>query len=362
MKSKKEIDCAFFLFIVIIILIVRLKESLMKYFLSIVLTALGISQVNAAELNVYSYRTPALLQPFLDAYTAETGTTFNIVHAPKGLAQRLQAEGKSSPADLVLTVDVSRVSELKDLDLLAPIASSVINERVPAYLRDEDDLWTALSLRARIIAIAKDRVPEGAITRIEDLAKPEWKGRVCTRKGSHVYNRALLASLIAHLGEEKAEAWVEGLVSNLARRPQGNDRAQAKAMFAGECDVAVMNTYYVGKMKYNEKNPEQKKWAAAMGIVYLNQDDRGQHLNISGGGIVKYSKNQDAARAFLEWLTGDEAQRIYTSVNYEFPVNAAVSPDTEVASWGSFKPDTLPISALAENATKAQMVIDRTGW
>ena len=321
-----------------------------------------VEELAAQELNVYSYRNQQLLQPLLDAYTAETGTTFNIVHAPKGLAQRLQAEGASSPADLVLTVDVSRIAELKELDLLAPLNSDIIAARVPSWLRDADDSWTALTTRARIVVTSKERVAEGAITRIEDLADPQWQGRVCTRKGSHVYNRALLASLIAHHGEAEAEKWVEGLVANLARKPQGNDRAQAKAIFAGECDVAIMNTYYYGKMKFNTKNPEQQEWGAAMRLVYLNQDDRGQHINISGGGIVKTSKRADAARAFLEWLTGVQAQQIYASTNYEYPVNPAAKIDSEVASWGSFTADTLPINALADNAEKAQMIIDRTGW
>lgn len=316
----------------------------------------------AGELNVYSYRTQQLLQPLLDAYTAKTGTQFNIVHAPKGLAQRLAAEGASSPADIVLTVDVSRIAELKDLDLLAPINSPLIRERVPSWLRDADDRWTALSTRARIVVTSKDRVAAGAISRIEDLADPEWSGRICTRKGSHVYNRALLASLIAHHGEAAAEAWVTGLVANLARRPQGNDRAQAKAIFAGECDVAIMNTYYYGKMKFNTKNPEQQDWANALRLVYLNQEDRGQHLNISGGGIVKTSRRVAEARAFLEWLTGEDAQHIYASINYEFPVNPDVEINSEVASWGRFSPDDLPINALAEHAATAQMIIDRTGW
>ena len=237
----------------------------------------------AAELNIYSYRKPQLLQPFLDAYSEKTGTEFNVVHAPKGLAQRLQAEGAASPADVVLTVDVSRLHELASSNLLAPLSSEIINDRIPAHLRDPEDRWTALSTRARIIAVSKDRVQDGAIKRIEDLTKPEWEGRICVRKGSHVYNRALLASLVVHHGADEAEKWAKGLVANLARKPQGNDRAQAKAVYAGECDVAIMNTYYFGKMKFNKKNPEQRDWANALKIIFLNQEGRGQHINISGG-------------------------------------------------------------------------------
>lgn len=330
--------------------------------LAATLFSLNATMAIGDELNVYSYRSPQLLKPLTDAYTEETGTKFNIVHAPKGLAQRLAAEGESSPADVVMTVDVSRIAELKDLDLLAPLNSPVLNTSVPSHLRDVDDRWTALSSRARIIATSKDRVAEGAITRIEDLADPKWAGRICTRKGSHVYNRALLASLIAHHGEAEAQQWVEGLVANLARKPQGNDRAQAKAIFAGECDIAVMNAYYYGKMKFNKKNPEQREWADAIRLVFLNQGDRGQHVNISGAGIVKASDNAAAARKFIEWLVSDKAQQIYASLNYEFPVNPAIKPDAEVASWGEFKVDDLPISALAEHAATAQIIIDRTGW
>jgi iron(III) transport system substrate-binding protein len=321
-----------------------------------------ISSGLAAELNVYSYRVPQLLQPFLDAYTAETGTQFNVVHAPKGLAQRLQSEGAGSPADVVLTVDISRIAELENMGLLSPLNSDVINQRVPAHLRDDGGTWTALSTRARVIVVSNTRVQEGEITRIEDLAKPEWKGRICSRKGSHVYNRALLASLVVHLGEEAAEDWAKAYVDNLAKHPQGNDRAQAKSIFAGECDVALMNTYYYGAMANNTKNPEQQDWAKAIRMVFFNQDDRGQHINISAGGVVKTSPHQDEARAFLEWMTGPVAQRIYAEVNAEYPVNADVTPDPSVAAWGAFKADDVSIEAIGRASSTAQMIIDRTGW
>ena len=321
-----------------------------------------ISSGLAAELNVYSYRVPQLLQPFLDAYTAETGTQFNVVHAPKGLAQRLQSEGAGSPADVVLTVDISRIAELENMGLLSPLNSDVINQRVPAHLRDDGGTWTALSTRARVIVVSNTRVQEGEITRIEDLAKPEWKGRICSRKGSHVYNRALLASLVVHLGEEAAEDWAKAYVDNLAKRPQGNDRAQAKSIYAGECDVALMNTYYYGAMANNTKNPEQQDWAKAIRMVFFNQDDRGQHINISAGGVVKTSPHQDEARAFLEWMTGPVAQRIYAEVNAEYPVNANVAPDPSVAAWGKFKSDDVSIEAIGRASSTAQMIIDRTGW
>ena len=335
---------------------------LKRVFTVVLLFGLIAPHVNADTLNIYTYRQPVLLKPILDAYTAKTGIEFQTVYAPKGLVQRLQAEGANSQADIVLTVDISRVIELAGTDLLAPLNSALIKQNVPAHLRDKDDRWTALSLRARIIAASRSRADKTKLKTIEDLASPEWKGRVCTRKGSHVYNRALLASLIAHHGEAEAKALTEGLVANLARKPQGNDRAQAKAIFAGECDVALMNTYYYGKMKFNEKEPDQKQWADAIDLMFFNQDGRGQHVNISAGALLNASKHKEKARKFLEWLTSSDAQRLYTEVNYEYPVNPATTPSDEVASWGSFKMDQLSLNEIARLSPAAQKIINETGW
>jgi len=316
----------------------------------------------ADSLGIYTHRQPFLLEPILEAYTKKTGVTFQTVYAPKGLAARLKAEGDRTKADVVLTVDISRIKELADTGLLAPLSSETLNQHVPAHLRDSEDKWTALSLRARIIAVSKERVGKDAITTLEDMATPKWQGRVCSRKGSHVYNRALLASLIAHHGAEEARNWTQGFVENLARRPQGNDRAQAKAIFSGECDVALMNTYYFGKMKYAKDQPEQRKWAEAVELAFFNQDGRGQHVNISAGGVLKNAKNKEAATAFLGWLTTDKAQKIYADINFEYPVVASVQPHKEVASWGKFKMDELPISEIAKNSPEAQLIIDRVRW
>ena len=317
---------------------------------------------HAESLGIYTHRQPFLLEPILEAYTKKTGVEFQTVYAPKGLAARLKAEGERTEADLVLTVDISRIKELADTGLLAPLASDILNKHVPSYLRDANDRWTALSLRARIIAVSKDRVGKQAITTIEDLASPKWQGRVCSRKGSHVYNRAVLASLIAHNGEEAAKNWTLGLVDNLARRPQGNDRAQAKAIYSGQCDVALMNTYYYGKMKFAKDKPEQQKWADSIEIAFFNQDGRGQHVNISAAGITQGSKRKELARAFLEWVTSEEAQQIYTKVNFEYPVNPNAQLSKEVASWGTFKMDMLPMNVIADNSPQAQRIINETGW
>lgn len=316
----------------------------------------------AESLGIYTHRQPFLLEPILEAYTKKTGVEFQTVYAPKGLAARLKAEGERTEADLVLTVDISRIKELADTGLLAPLASDILNKHVPSYLRDANDRWTALSLRARIIAVSKERVGKQAITTIEDLASPKWQGRVCSRKGSHVYNRAVLASLIAHNGEEAAKNWTLGIVDNLARRPQGNDRAQAKAIYSGQCDVALMNTYYYGKMKFAKDKPEQQKWADSIEIAFFNQDGRGQHVNISAAGITQGSKRKELARAFLEWVTSEEAQQIYTKVNFEYPVNPNAQLSEEVASWGTFKMDMLPMNVIADNSPQAQRIINETGW
>ena len=339
----------------------------MKYLLTI-LAVLSIDMIvsNVAyageEVNVYSYRQPILINPFFEEFTNSTGIKVNVLHAKKGLLERLLAEGSDTPADLVLTVDISRLSQFVEEGVLMPINSSVLIKNIPSHLRDSENRWFALSKRARIIAVSKDRIPDGAIRNIEDLANPKWKGKICTRPGSHDYNRSLLASIIAAHGEVVAEDWAKGLVANLARKPEGNDRAQAKAIYEGVCDIALMNTYYFGKMKFNEKNPEQKDWAQSINLVFSNQQDRGNHINIAGGGVVKYSKNKANAIALLEFLTEPKAQELYSSMNYEYPVNPAMSLSAELKSWGEFKEDKLPIEKLAEFSAAAQKIIDRVGW
>ena len=315
----------------------------------------------AAELNIYSHRQQFLLQPFLDAFTAETGIKTNVVYASKGLAQRLLAEGEASPADVILTVDIARLSEYADLDLLAKVDSPVLKANIPASLRASDDRWFAFSTRVRLVATSKERVAADAIADIEELSGPEWAGRVCSRKGSHVYNRSLMASIIAANGPDVAALWAQGLVANFARRAQGNDRAQAKAVFEGQCDVVIMNHYYYGKMLYSDK-PEQRNWAESIRLVFPNQSGRGTHVNISGGGMAKHSPNPDSAKKFLEFLTMSKAQQLYGEVNFEYPVNPDVAPGGALSSWGDFKRDDLPIEQLAELAPDAQKIIDQVGW
>ncbi len=317
----------------------------------------------AAEVNIYSHRQAFLINPFLEAFTAKTGIKTNVVFASKGLAQRLEREGENSPADVVLTVDIARLSVYAEKGLFAKINSPILNTTIPEHLRDVNGYWFGLSMRSRVIGVSKERVQQGEINNYEDLAAPKWKGRICSRPGSHVYNRALVASMIAWNGAAKAEKWARSVVANFARRPQGNDRAQAKAIFQGECDVAIMNHYYYGKMLNSEK-PAQRDWANAINIIFGNQGtgERGAHVNISGGGVTLHSKNKSNAIKLLEFLVSDEAQMLYGKINYEYPVNPATPISPELKIWGDFKKDSLPISKLAELAPEAQMIIDRVGW
>ncbi len=329
----------------------------------ILLICLGIlgTSVAAADLNIYSHRQPFLIKPFIDAYRAETGTNINVVYASKGLAQRLQAEGSRSPADVILTVDIARLYVYADKNLLAMVNSEVLKKNIPSHLRDPGNRWFAFSKRARVVAVSKKATDAKSIKRYEELSDPKWQGRICSRPGSHVYNRALVASMIHTAGIETAQTWAQGVFDNLARRPQGNDRAQVKAVYEGVCDIAIINNYYFGKLKHSDK-PDQRNWAASVDLIFPNQEDRGTHVNISGGGVAKHSKNKAEAVRFLEFLTSKAAQDLYGSINYEYPVNPAVDTPKELRSWGTFNEDQMPIARIAELAPEAQKVIDRVGW
>jgi iron(III) transport system substrate-binding protein len=317
---------------------------------------------SGAEVNLYSYRQPFLMDPLLDAFTEETGIEVNMVYLKSGMLERLKAEGANSPADLVLTADIGNLHNLVEAGLLQSSKSSVLDRNVPANLRHPDGLWYGLTTRARIIYAHKERVKPGEVTSYEDLAKPHMKGRVCTRSGKHVYNVSLLASIIAARGEAAAEAWARGVKENLARKPQGNDRAQVKAVFQGECDVSLGNTYYMGKMATNEKNPEQKEWAAAVNVIFPNQGGRGTHVNISGAGITTSAKNKANAVKLIEFLSGEAAQRIYAEDNFEYPVKAGVELHPIVAGWGTFKADETFLSEIAKHRTTATRIMDRVRY
>jgi iron(III) transport system substrate-binding protein len=322
-----------------------------------------LQPANSAEINVYSHRQPFLINPFLEAFTKKTNIKTNVVFASKGLVQRLLAEGAASPADVVLTVDIGRLRQYADKDLFAPFVSEKLQSVIPAHLRSRNNTWFGFSKRSRVIALNKSLVGKEQITRFEDLADPKWIGKICTRPGSHVYNRALMSSIIEANGFDAALAWAEGLVSNLARSPRGNDRTQIKAIFAGECEIAIINHYYYGKL-VNSTNPEEQKWARSVEIMIPNQGklDRGAHINISGGGLAKHSKNQKEGGQLLEFLVSEEAQKLYAEINYEYPVIDTIPLPIVLAKWGKFKEDKLLIEKLAESYFEAQLIIDKVGW
>ncbi|SIQ53280.1 iron(III) transport system substrate-binding protein [Rhizobium sp. RU20A] len=314
------------------------------------------------EINIYSYRQPDLIQPLLDAFTKDTGIKTNVLFLDKGLVERLQAEGANSPADVILTVDISRLTEAKDAGVTQPVVGdAVIEKDIPAAYRDPEGNWFGLTTRGRVVYASKERVGQNEIT-YEELADPKWKGKICTRDGQHSYNIGLIASMIAHHGEAETEKWLTGLKNNLARKPDGGDRDQAKAIFAGECDIALGNSYYVGLMMTNEKEPEQKDWAGAIKVLFPNTADRGTHVNVSGMALAKNAPNKDNALKFMEFLASGEAQKIYAEQVFEYPVMPGAEPSEIVKSFGQIKPDALPLSEIAANRKKASELVDKVGY
>ncbi len=325
-------------------------------FRSLVATALlMISTASFAQtVTVYSYRQPFLVEPMLERFTEETGIQTQVVFAQTGLEERLKREGRLSPADLVLTTDISRLATLVEMGLSQPVESEVLNRNIPSQYRAPDNQWFALTLRARNVYTPKDRLGPVALS-YEDLAKPEFAGKICMRSGKNAYNVALIASMIAHHGEAGAKTWLEGVKANLARKPQGNDRAQIKAVAEGVCDYAIGNSYYYGAML---KDPQQRPFAEQVVINFPNQADRGTHINVSGAVVAKHAKNFEGAKALLEFLTQPEAQSVYAELNAEYPVNPAVAPSQMVASWGQFKADPLPVYQLSVYHAAAMKLLD----
>ena len=297
-----------------------------------------------ADVNIYTTRQPELIQPVVDAFTAETGIAVNLSFVQDGIVERLQAEGSRSPADLVMTVDIANLQQIVDADVIQPVDSDVLRDAIPAELRSPDDLWFALTTRARIVYASRDRVAEGEVTTYEDLASDRWQGRICTRSGTHNYNLALLAAVIEHDGLDAARDWAAGVRDNLAVKPQGGDRDQVRSIWAGECDISLGNTYYLGKML---EDPEQTEWADSVRIVFPTFENGGTHVNVSGVAMTQAAPNRDEALQLMEFLVSAEAQEIYAEQNYEYPVLPAAQPSDLVAGWGEFTADTVDLTALA---------------
>ncbi|WP_432280209.1 Fe(3+) ABC transporter substrate-binding protein [Thalassotalea castellviae] len=330
-----------------------LKKSLFSKVLFVCLIIPSVL-TQAAEVNVYSYRQPFLVEPLFNVFTEKTGVKVNVVFAKKGMAERLAREGQHSPADILLTTDISRLVELHDKDLLQAVDSETLEKAVPEKFQSKDNTWYGLTMRVRNIYSSK-RLGQVDLS-YEDLADPKYKGRVCTRSGKHPYNVALVSSMIAAHGEEKTLTWLENLKKNLARKPQGSDRGQVQAIHQNLCDLSLGNSYYFGNMLNDEK---QKVWADAVNINFPNQANRGAHVNISGVAMAKHAPNAKNALALMEFLVSEQAQQMYAETNMEYPVREGVAVSALVSSWGQFKADELSLETIAQHRKAAIKLLDK---
>lgn len=324
--------------------------------------SLPVSLAAAEEVNLYSARQEALIKPLLDRFSEQTGIAVNLVSGKDdALLKRLESEGRNSPADLLITADVGRLHRAREMGVLAPLQSELLAQRIPASYRDPDGYWFGLSLRARPILYVRGKVDPKELSTYAALADSRWKGRICIRSSDNIYNQSLVAAMIATQGEAETEAWARGLVANFARPPQGGDRDQVKAAAAGQCAIAIANTYYLAAM-LNDTNAAERDSAARLGVFWPDQDGRGVHVNVSGIGLTAAARNVDAARKLMEFLVGEEAQRWYAESNHEYPVVAGVEPSATLKAWGSFKADALNLSELGRNNAAAVRLMDRAGW
>ena len=330
--------------------------------LSVALIALTAGQAVADEVNVYSSRHYNTDQALYDEFTEATGIKVNLIEASgDALIERMQAEGGNSPADVFITVDGSRLARAVEAGLFQPTSSEALNAAVPENLRHPDGLWYGLSTRVRGVVYAKDRVDPSEITSYEDLTDEAWKGRICIRSSSNVYNQSLVASMIASEGLEAAEGWAEGIVANMARDPQGGDTDQIKAVAAGECDVAVTNHYYLARLIRSDKE-EDNAVAEAVGIIFPNQEDRGAHANVSGAGVATHAPNKEAAVQFIEYLATPSAQAYFADGNNEWPVVADVKLSPVLEDWSDIKTDAVSVIEFGANNADALKTMDRAGW
>jgi iron(III) transport system substrate-binding protein len=330
--------------------------------LGVVAALSGVPGIAAEEVNLYSSRHYDTDVAIYERFTAETGIEVNLIEGDADqLIERIKAEGRNSPADLLITVDAGRLWRAEQAGLLQPVSSPILNQRIPASLRHPEGKWFGLSQRLRGIVYAKDRIDPAEITTYQDLADPKWQGRICIRSSTNVYNQSLVASMIETLGAEQTEAWARGLVDNLARPPQGGDTEQIEAVAAGECDHAVVNHYYLVRL-IKSAAAEDRAIAEKVGILFPNQDDRGAHANVSGAGVVATAPHRDNAVRFLEYLTTPEAQAYFTQGNYEFPVVEGVKLDPVLEEWGPIRTDDINAAKYGENNPEAVKLMDRAGW
>ncbi|MDH4555926.1 extracellular solute-binding protein [Pseudomonas sp. BN417] len=331
----------------------RVRKTL---FALLALSAAATSVQAADEVVVYSSRIDELIKPVFDAYTAKTGVQIKFItdkEAP--LMQRIKAEGENGVADLLLTVDAGNLWQAEQMGILQPFTSPVIDANIPPQYRSSSHAWTGLSLRARTIVYSTERVKPEELSTYEALADKNWEGRLCLRTAKKVYNQSLTATLIETHGAAKTEEILQGWVNNLATDVFADDNAVIQAVDAGQCDVGIVNTYYYGRL--HKENPDLR-----VKIFWPNQADRGVHVNLSGIGLARHAPHPEAAKALVEWMTTEEAQSLFAGINQEFPANPSVKPSAEVAAWGSFKADSIPVEVAGKRQAEAIRMMDRVGW
>lgn len=337
-----------------------MRNSLLIACGAAVLLQVGALAAGAEELNLYTTREPKLVEPLLEAFTAETGIDVNTIFLKDGMPERVEQEGEASPADVLMTVDIGNLVDLVDRGLTQPVDSAVLAEAIPENLRDKDGNWFALSLRARALYAAKEL--DLTSFKYEDLSNPEWKGKVCIRSGQHPYNIALTAAYITHHGAEETKAWLEGVKANLARKAGGGDRDVARDIMGGICDIGIANTYYVGLMRSGAGGPDQEKWAEAIRLILPTFDNGGTQVNVSGAAVAKYAPNRDGAVKLLEFLVSDEAQKIYADANFEYPVKAGVPVNELVGEFGALNIDATDLTEIARERKTASELTDEVGF
>lgn len=339
----------------------KLTFSLLGAAAAVFTTPFAAQAADEAVVNVYTQRHYDTDQKLYDQFTEKTGIQVNVVKAQADeLIQRLKAEGDRSEADIFMTVDAGRMNRASEADLLQPVESETLEEQVPEKYQGEENEWFGLTKRARIIVYAKDRVNPDALSTYEALADPEWQDQIVVRSSNNSYNIALIASMIEEHGKEKTEEWIQGLVSNFARKPKGNDRDQMRAVAAGEADLAIVNTYYLGLLA--DGNEADQEVAEKLAIFFPNQEGRGTHINLSAAGVTKAAPNKENAVKLIEFLTATEAQQALANANFEYPVNPDVEPAGIVESWGEFKEDSEALRTMGQHESEALKVADRAGW
>ncbi len=329
-----------------------------KIYLTLILVCTNLQ----AQINIYSHRHYDSDKILFKKFTDQTGIKINVIKGSADqLIERLISEGGNSPADILFTVDAGRLHRAKVAGILQPIESKILSENIPPSMRDEDDYWFGLTVRARVLVYSKERVTPDQLSTYEDLANRKWRGKIAVRSSSNIYNQSLMASIIASNGSRKALTWAKSIRKNMARAPRGSDRDQARAVAAGLADVAIMNTYYLGILA-NSPDAKDREVFKKVSVFFPNQNDRGTHINISGAGITKSSKNKKDAIKFLEFLSGSDSQKTFGSVNYEYPIKIEANQSELLNSWGPFKYDKLNLSVLGANNAEAVKLFDKAGW